>query len=562
MKIKYVISGTILIALVLSAIVLANFIKKGEVIRRLADADYRYKYFTEKNTKLHDQMVYEMKEIIKLQDSVSLQQKAFSYPMGDNSFRLFVDRYPVDTLGNVIDSLSIIWISSTEDYIGDTNLEAGGQDFVDAFRVLRRSIPADSIVHGRYSVGKNEERDRFGIFYKDSKRRLLFGLVVHDAFLREAFQQESKALISGAIALPVVFGIMFLTIGLLFLNLTRQQRKSEKANIEIRKQAAKLTEFEAIINSSHTAIAVMDSDSTITWTNKTYDEWYGGGYKGRKLLEESSYKSIDSVIRKCLKEGVAKYRNSGSRNGPFITSSITLSKYGDGDNAKIIFVASNITEILSIYEAVGHDLKSTFTAPRSDADLLIRYYDKLNDHERKNLTMSIHSGIIASESMALSLVRWAKYKGRNSGGERVTFKLYDRFKDMLENIYQPTFQHAGVTVHLIGNVNPAIHADRGAFEAVFRNLISNALKAMEESSRKELTISISEKNDKAVIKITDTGCGIPLHRQSNFLEEKNTFQGSGLYIAKRFSMELGGDFFVELSSPETGTTITTILPKI
>jgi PAS domain-containing protein/two-component sensor histidine kinase len=547
-------------ALIISAIVLWNFINKGKLIQSLTNPDNRYEYFI--NTKLHERMVSEMKQIIKLQDSVSLQQKAFSYYY-PNSYRLFVDSYTVDSSGNIIDSLSIIWISSTEEHIGKSNFVAGGQDFVDAFSTLISSVPADSIVLGRYSVGKNKERDRFGIFYKDPQRRLLFGLVVHDAFLREAFQQESKALISAAIAFPIVFGIMFFMIGLLFLNLIRQQRESEKANIEIRKQASKLTEFEAIINASHTAIAVMDRDSTITWTNGTYDKWYGGGYKGKKLSDESTYKSIDSVIKKCLEEGGTKYRNSGNRNGPFISSSITLSRYGNGDNAKIIFVASNITEILTIYEAVGHDLKSTFTAPRSDADLLIRYYNNLNTDERKNLALKIHGGIVASESMALSLVRWAKYKGRNSDGERITFKLFDRFKDILENIYKPTFQHSGVKVQLLGNVNPAIHADRGAFEAVFRNLISNALKAMEKSSRKELTISILENNnDQAVIKIKDTGCGIPPHRQSNFLEEKNTFQGSGLFIAKRFAMELGGDFFVESSSSETGTTITTILPKI
>ena len=104
-----------------------------------------------------------------------------------------------------------------------------------------------------------------------------------------------------------------------------------------------------------------------------------------------------------------------------------------------------------------------------------------------------------------------------------------------------------------------INCDSRKLEAVFTNIITNAIQAMKEKG--EIKIKTLDDGDSAIIKIEDSGPGMPKSTMKNIFEPlfttKETGTGLGLSICKSIVEQHGGS--IEVSSPPTVFTIT--LPK-
>ncbi|MCX6580111.1 MAG: response regulator [Candidatus Aminicenantes bacterium] len=102
-------------------------------------------------------------------------------------------------------------------------------------------------------------------------------------------------------------------------------------------------------------------------------------------------------------------------------------------------------------------------------------------------------------------------------------------------------------------------------QKVIEAIILNALDAMQESEKKELTFSTSKKdNDTVQIAIKDTGCGIPEENKDKifrpFYTTKNgDYFGVGLFCAKNSLAKFGGAIMFQ-SSKEEGTSFLIHLP--
>ena len=104
-------------------------------------------------------------------------------------------------------------------------------------------------------------------------------------------------------------------------------------------------------------------------------------------------------------------------------------------------------------------------------------------------------------------------------------------------------------------VPPPITADSSELEQIFANLFLNALDAMCPGGC--LEIEIFEKNEKVVVRVSDSGNGIEQAILSNifepFFSTKNRGIGMGLPVAQRIARMYEGSMEVESSSPQ-GTT--------
>jgi len=124
-----------------------------------------------------------------------------------------------------------------------------------------------------------------------------------------------------------------------------------------------------------------------------------------------------------------------------------------------------------------------------------------------------------------------------------------------------------------------IHVDQGQLETAMLNLASNARDAMPEGGQILIDIdnhgpgeAAADEADMPVvgdhvrIRITDTGCGMPpdvLRRAFEpFFTTKRVGRGSGLGLSMvyGFARQSGGSVDIA-SSPETGTTVTLLLPR-
>jgi two-component system, LuxR family, sensor kinase FixL len=109
-------------------------------------------------------------------------------------------------------------------------------------------------------------------------------------------------------------------------------------------------------------------------------------------------------------------------------------------------------------------------------------------------------------------------------------------------------------------------ADRVQIQQVLLNLIRNAIDAMEESQRRELTISVgAAADDMVAISVADSGCGIPADMMDRlfqpFVTSKRHGMGVGLSISRSIVEAHGGKIEVE-QNPGCGTTFRMTLPAV
>lgn len=99
-------------------------------------------------------------------------------------------------------------------------------------------------------------------------------------------------------------------------------------------------------------------------------------------------------------------------------------------------------------------------------------------------------------------------------------------------------------------------ADKVQIQQVILNLVRNAIEAMEQSDRRELTISSTRKGDMVAIEVADTGSGISedvaAHLFLPFITSKAHGMGVGLSISRTIIEAHGGQIVAE-PNPAGGT---------
>ena len=172
---------------------------------------------------------------------------------------------------------------------------------------------------------------------------------------------------------------------------------------------------------------------------------------------------------------------------------------------------------------------------------------------------SIHNGVGRASRIVQSL---RTFSGKQSEFGAVNISdpvemaidiLYGRIKDagvVLRRNYAPDI--------------PPITGNLSELNQVFSNLIDNALYAMEASDKKELTIETDVVGNSVVVRIRDTGIGIPeeLHDKiiEPFFTTKETGKGTGLGLSISYSIIKKHQGEIVFVSSGKGTCFTISFP--
>jgi len=133
-------------------------------------------------------------------------------------------------------------------------------------------------------------------------------------------------------------------------------------------------------------------------------------------------------------------------------------------------------------------------------------------------------------------------------------------------LYQshPLFRH-GVEKHFSFQEDlPPVHGHYLDFSQSFRNLLDNALEAMEGGARRRLTVVTAFEGDQRLLQLGDTGPGIPPEVAPRVFEPffttkrngENDHAGLGLFMARRLLAPYGGEIRVDSVPGETWVTLT------
>jgi two-component system NtrC family sensor kinase len=147
--------------------------------------------------------------------------------------------------------------------------------------------------------------------------------------------------------------------------------------------------------------------------------------------------------------------------------------------------------------------------------------------------------------------------------EKVPTDVNHLIDDLLKLIgYQKEYKGIAVQKRLDAALPPVLSIP-GQLRQVFMNIIMNALQSMPGGGALSLSTSSAEEGKSVVIRVTDTGSGIPENELNKifqpFYTTRQSGTGLGLSISYGIIKAHSGDIEVE-STPGKGTTLTITLP--
>ncbi|MBL9051505.1 MAG: response regulator [Tabrizicola sp.] len=271
---------------------------------------------------------------------------------------------------------------------------------------------------------------------------------------------------------------------------------------------------------------------------------------------------------------------------------VTLRRYVDGGRPGALAILNDATRLKTLeaqfvqsqkMQAIGqlaggiaHDFNNLLTAISGHCDLL------LLRHGREDLDFADLEQIRQNANRAASLVGQLLAFSRKQTLHPEVLDLEDVLSDLTHLLNRLVVERVGLTLDHLGRegMKPLgkIRADKRQIEQVLINLVVNARDAMPDGGNirietEAVTLAEELKRDRAtvpagdyaVIRVIDTGIGIPEHQLRQIFEPffttKRVGEGTGLGLSMAYGIvkQSGGFIFVD-STVGKGTTFSLYFP--
>jgi signal transduction histidine kinase len=222
-------------------------------------------------------------------------------------------------------------------------------------------------------------------------------------------------------------------------------------------------------------------------------------------------------------------------------------------------------KLLSI---VGHDLRSAIGGVLGIVRMLDKRLEENNIEEAKRLSGLIYKASHDAEDLLKDLVAWTR-----SSGQELKFRLESI--DIIELLeteiarLQTTAQQKKIRIQIDAKHSGTIRADPGMLQAIFRNLLTNAIKFSHEGG--EIQVCIYHQLGLWKFQVKDQGIGMSEAVQSRLLKIDDRKQksgtagevgsGLGLLLCEDFIQRHGGHLTWESTLGE-GSTFSFTIPEL
>ncbi len=209
--------------------------------------------------------------------------------------------------------------------------------------------------------------------------------------------------------------------------------------------------------------------------------------------------------------------------------------------------AEHLSAIGQLSRTIAHEIRNPLNFINLSIDHLIEKLKKeeQNTNNYTKLLESMKQEIYRVNSLITEYLEYTR-----------PLKLNRKFASIIEiiddvvSIIEATAEKYSVNIYKDYTIDFTLNIDVDLIKSCLLNIITNALHAMKNSEIKNLFIKTELIEDNLVIKIADTGCGVPEEFMDKifepFFSTKKEGLGLGLSLAKKVIEEHGGK--IEFSS--------------
>ncbi len=347
------------------------------------------------------------------------------------------------------------------------------------------------------------------------------------------------------------------------------RREIRRTTASLQHRVKELQKFETIVNTIEDGVMILDERQCILLINpvvrRTFGLWQEEDLTGRPVLEVIDHPDLRSLLTSDGK-GIAPHHEINFDDGRCLSAQCTpIPGVGLAITMQDISYLRQIDRLKSEFiNTVSHDLRSPLTAILGYVDLLERV-GPLNDAQRE----FIQRVQISVESIT-GLVNDLLELGRIEAG-------VDSQKEMirLDSLVQLTAETLEVQINekrqkLTLEIPPGkpleLRGNPIRLRQMLDNLLGNAIKYTPEGG--EIIVELEEQAEQIILRVTDTGPGIPPSDQPHIFEKfyraSNVPKGVGgsglgLAIVKSIVDNHHGRIWVE-SILGKGSTFVVVLP--
>jgi signal transduction histidine kinase/ligand-binding sensor domain-containing protein len=209
---------------------------------------------------------------------------------------------------------------------------------------------------------------------------------------------------------------------------------------------------------------------------------------------------------------------------------------------------------------IGHDLRNPISTIDQFNELLILEAGSLSDEEKEHFHKVMKKTSAYTLDLLDDLLIWARAQTRSIKIEKEKLSINQLFNET-EKVVDLIAMKKGIKIEFSKISNVYVYADYKSVLTVLRNLVTNAIKFSEASSR--VTIDANVDKDVVTISVADEGKGMNKKQITNLFNVGHSSStegtmgesgsGLGLIISKEFVNLNGGDIWA-YSEPGKGST--------
>jgi len=238
-------------------------------------------------------------------------------------------------------------------------------------------------------------------------------------------------------------------------------------------------------------------------------------------------------------------------------------------DAQVAELKNNDAKRRELIANVSHDLRTPLTSLHGYLETLLLKEHELSTEERKEYVQIAANHSKRLGQLIAELFELAKLDSVETLLNVEPFSLGELIQDVVYK-FKLAAEERGISLKTsFGFDIPFAYGDIGLMQRVLDNLIENALRYTPHGG--EISVVLTPGQGNIMVKISDTGCGIPkeelnhifdrFYRLQKSRQEGELNSGLGLAIAKRIINLHGGQISAE-STLDRGTTFTFNMPTV